>query len=345
MGDDIDEYGGLPEAVAVELLRLRLEDSPLQEFGGFFADAHVARFLSDDRRFAKVLAASAIRFAEKLMMFLVWPFAAEQAAAAVWEGRGAEHGGLGAEHGAEHGAEYDDFIRYLRKAGMPSSDSIARLVSRASLLKRRFDAAPRGLPELAAITLRAYYHLRSANWSCQLPGTCTLLEFAAPVRHILNLAARGLAPPAYARVFRVFICSPSIEWGIFYSIDLVVHNLLAFRQQYGLCPSKCSHAVFAAVYGLPGLHAVRVLLGRSLAAGREGLLGRAAAEDVLGRLGRLARGYGGLRALVLAKRARAARRRMAAVLAQLVAMPPGGPFPGGEGYHASAASFARAARV
>jgi hypothetical protein len=228
---------------------------------------------------------------------------------------------------------------------MPSSDSIARLVSRASLLKRRFDAAPRGLPELAAITLRAYYHLRSANWSCQLPGTCTLLEFAAPVRHILNLAARGLAPPAYARVFRVFICSPSIEWGIFYSIDLVVHNLLAFRQQYGLCPSKCSHAVFAAVYGLPGLHAVRVLLGRSLAAGREGLLGRAAAEDVLGRLGRLARGYGGLRALVLAKRARAARRRMAAVLAQLVAMPPGGPFPGGEGYHASAASFARAARV
>jgi hypothetical protein len=200
------------------------------------------------------------------------------------------------------------------------------------------DAGRQALPQLAAglmaATIVTVWYLARFEWLRHdgrqpLRHGHTLLEFAGAAKRVVNL----LRPPAGApaldydqmlaeacSVLHSYVC-----WGRGGGAKALALMVDCDYEDY---PAAIDYSFkdYAAIYGLPGL----LMIFR--------VADHKAAELFQG-LGPQLRAYVRLRFLVLRMLARAVRRRKAAALAQLAMMPPGGPFPGGEGYRASEASY------
>ena len=260
----------------------------------------------------------------------------------------------------------------LRRLVVDSLDSFMQLTDnrdfawfvgclrRAEALKQFWadggDAGRQALPQLAAglmaATLIAFWHLtrfewvryeeRQALWSTYRHlDHYTLLEYAGVAKRVLGLLRppAGAPGPDYDQML-ADACKALYSY-VYYGREGTLMMALAYMVDN-------TPGDYAAVYGLPGLLATVRHAAHHAARGaaepwqRPELAGQTDDEPaarVLQGLGPQLRAYVHLRFLVLRALARAVRQRKAAALAQITMMPPGGPFPGGEGFHASAASY------
>jgi hypothetical protein len=303
-----------------------------------------------DGLFAMALRKSALPLGHKVLMCVFWTPSAEFAdvVAGAFAGRAGEVGDL-------RRLAISSCDSFMGMSGRAARDFawFVGCLRRAEALKRFWadggDAGRRALPQLAAglmtATLRASWRLARYEWARYEGGPAlrhTLLEFAGAAKRVVNL----LRPPAG---------SPVPDYGQMLADACGMLHSYVHKGRGGTLAMTLAYTVdnnfwdYAAVYGLPGLLATVRNATRSAAKLRQrpelaGRIDDDPAAGLLQGLGPQLHAYVCLRFLVLRTLARAVKRRKAAALAQITMMPPGGPFPGGEGFHASAASFARAAR-